>query len=82
MTRNHAPEAISVALPLGILATDYAIMWAACRSFSQRPLLPIWIALGPTIWFIACMFPSFFHSTSHRVPLASAINATYALAAA
>lgn len=82
MTRNHAPDLVSIALPFGLLAGAYGVIWAAAGSFSERPLRPTWIAAGPAIWLIACAFPPFFESTSFRLSLISLINAAYTLGAA
>jgi diguanylate cyclase (GGDEF)-like protein len=81
-TRNHAPDFVSITLPFGLLAAAYAVMWAAGRTFSNRPLLSMWMAAGPVIWFVACAFPVFFQFTQYRVVLISVISATYTFAAA
>jgi diguanylate cyclase (GGDEF)-like protein len=81
MTRNHAPDVISITLPFALLTSAYALMWGACRIFSHRPLLPMWMAIGPAIWLVACAFPAFFLATELRVALVSAINVVYTLVA-
>jgi diguanylate cyclase (GGDEF)-like protein len=82
MTRNHASDFVSITLPFGLAAAAYAVMWAAGRTFSDRPLRPIWMAAGPVIWLVACTFPPFFQSTGARVVLISVISAIYTFAAA
>ncbi|MFI5014269.1 MAG: diguanylate cyclase [Hyphomicrobiales bacterium] len=82
MTRNYASDFVSIALPFGILAVAYGIVWGAGRAFADRPLRPVEMAAGPVIWLGACAFPQFFQSTQLRMILISLIVATYTLATA
>src|SRR5262249_56316493 len=82
MTRGHLSDFISIGLAFEVVAICYALIWAAGRAFSNRPLRPIAMAAGPVIWAIACTVPVIFQTIELRAPLISIIIATYTLATA
>ncbi|MDQ0470264.1 GGDEF domain-containing protein [Labrys wisconsinensis] len=82
MTRNDAPDLVSIVLAHAVLAAAYGAIWAGGRSFCRRPLRPLAMAAGPAVWLAACAWPPFLQSTDLRVILASLIGAAYAAATA
>ena len=51
-------EAISIDLANALLLLSFAVTWSGARVFDGRPLLPMYIALGPVAWIIMAHLPA------------------------
>src|SRR6202030_4058263 len=49
---GRVSEAISIDLGNALLLLSFAVTWSGGRVFAGRPLLPMYIALGPVGWII------------------------------
>ncbi|HEY7245067.1 MAG TPA: GGDEF domain-containing protein [Xanthobacteraceae bacterium] len=70
-------DAISIDLANALLLLSFAVTWSGARVFDGRPLLPMYIALGPTAWIIMAHVPAIGSDLQLRVLLSSGIIASY-----
>ena len=70
-------EAISIDLANALLLLGFAVTWSGARVFDGRPLLPMYIALGPVAWIIMAHLPAIGGDLQLRILLSSGIITSY-----
>lgn len=80
--RGVLSDFVSINVANAVLLLGYGLAWSGMRVFARKPEIPVAILLGPAIWVVACLIPSFENSQTARTLLASLIIATYTLAGA
>ena len=70
-------EAISIDLANALLLLSFAVTWSGARVFDGRPLLPMYIALGPVAWIIMAHLPAIGGDLQLRILLSSGIITSY-----
>jgi hypothetical protein len=70
-------EAISIDLANALLLLSFAVTWSGARVFDGRPLLPMYIALGPVAWIIMAHLPAIGGDLQLRILLSSGIITCY-----
>jgi diguanylate cyclase (GGDEF)-like protein len=74
---GNVSDAISIDLANALLLLSFAVTWSGARVFDNRPLLPMYIALGPVAWIIMAHLPAIGGDLQLRVLLSSGIIASY-----
>jgi diguanylate cyclase (GGDEF)-like protein len=70
-------EAISIDLANALLLLSFAITWSGARVFDGRPVLPMYVVMGPVAWVICAHLPSFSGELQLRILLSSGIITCY-----
>jgi diguanylate cyclase (GGDEF)-like protein len=70
-------EAISIDLANALLLLSFAVTWSGSRVFDGRPVLPMYVVMGPVAWLICAHLPSFSGDLQIRILLSSCIITCY-----
>lgn len=70
-------DLVSIDLANAILLATFAVTWTGARVFDGRPVQPIGLVAGPSIWLVLCNTPMFQAWPDGRILLSSGIIATY-----
>src|SRR6516165_416871 len=74
---GNVSEAISIDLANSLLLLSFAITWSGARVFDGRPVLPIYVVMGPVAWLICAHLPTFSGDLQMRILLSSGIITAY-----
>jgi diguanylate cyclase (GGDEF)-like protein len=70
-------DLISIDLANAILFLSFGVTWTGARVFDYRAPLPVYLLLGPLLWFCVSHIPAFTENLDLRVLLSCGIIATY-----
>jgi diguanylate cyclase (GGDEF)-like protein len=70
-------DLISIDLANAILFFSFGVTWTGARVFDHRAPLPVYLLIGPLLWFFVSHIPAFTENLDLRVLLSCGIIATY-----
>jgi diguanylate cyclase (GGDEF)-like protein len=78
--RGNIPDVISIGLANALLALSNGMFWNSGRLFRRRETMWLALAIGPALWFAACLVPPVYNNIAPRIILSSLIVSVYTFA--
>jgi diguanylate cyclase (GGDEF)-like protein len=78
--RGNIPDVISIGLANALLALSNGMFWNAGRLFRRRQTMWLALAIGPALWFAACVVPPVYNNIAPRIILSSLVISAYTFA--
>ena len=73
---GNVSDAISIDLANALLLLSFGVTWTGARVFDGRPVMPMYVIMGPVMWVICAHLPSF-GELQMRILLSSGIITCY-----